>query len=198
MFSASFLNTTKAILFSILTLSSITADVSSNARSSIFDKLKILESKSDGRLGVYAINTKNGHTINYRANEIFPMQCTSKVMGVAAVLKKSMSDPSLLQKRIFYSKKDLDFGEWNPVTEKYVLEGVTVKELCAAAISFSDNTAMNLLLKIIGGLQGMNDFARSIGDSSFRQDHDWPKEAYSGGDGNLKDSSTPKAMVKSF
>ena len=75
---------------------------------------------------------------------------------------------------------------------------MTVKDLCSAAISLSDNTAMNLLLKTIGGIEGMNDFARSIGNVSFRQDNDWPAEAYSGGDGNLKDSSTPQAMVESF
>lgn len=41
------------------------------------------------------------------------------------------------------------------------------------SISFSDNTSMNLLLKRIDGVQGMNDFAQSIGDVSFRQDSDW-------------------------
>ena len=97
-----------------------------------------------------------------------------------------------------YSKKDLDLGKWNPITEKHISEGMTVKELCSAAISLSDNTAMNLLLKTIGGIQGMNDFACSIGDPSFRQDNDWPAEAYSGGESNVNDSSTPQAMVESF
>lgn len=32
----------------------------------------------------------------------------------------------------------------------------------------------------------------------FRQDKGWPKEAMSGGPGNLQDSSTPAAMEKSF
>lgn len=165
---------------------------------SISDKLKSIESGTEGRLGIFAINTENGHVIKHRAEELFPAGCTSKTIGVAAVLKKSMSDPSLLSKRIMYSKKDLDRGVWNPITEKNASQGMTVKELCSAAISFSDNTAMNILLKTIGGIQGMNDFAGSIGDSSFRQDNDWPAEAYSGGNGNVKDSSTPQAMVESF
>jgi beta-lactamase class A len=118
------------------------------------------------------------------------------VIGVSAVLKKSMTDPSLLSTKVKYSKEDLE--NWSPVTEKYVSEGMTIQELCAASISFSDNTAMNLLLKPLGGVQGMNDFARSIEDPSFRQDNDWPAEAFSGGVNNLKDSSTPKAMVESL
>jgi beta-lactamase class A len=61
--------------------------------------------------------------------KLFPTQCTSKTIGVAAVLKRSMSDPSLLSQRIAYSKRDLDLGEWNPITEQHVSEGMTVKDL---------------------------------------------------------------------
>lgn len=166
--------------------------------SSVIDKLKAIEYDTEGRVGVFAINTENEHVIKYRAEETFPTLCTSKVIGVAAVLKKTMHDPALLSKKINYSKKELDFAEWNPITEKHLSEGMIVKDLCSAAISFSDNAAMNLLLNIIGGTQGMNNFARSIADASFRQDNDWPAEAYSGGEGNVKDSSTPEAMVESF
>lgn len=162
----------------------------------ISNKLKELESNSEGRLGIFALNTENGHVIGYRAGEIFPTQCTSIIIGVATVLKNSMSDPSLLSQRIQYAKEDLE--KRSPVTKKFLLEGMMVQQLCSAAITFSDITAMKLLLKLIGGVQGMNSFARAIGDPSFRQDNDWPKEAFSGGAGNLKDSSTPQAMVESF
>lgn len=192
------LNITKLILGVILSFCGVTLNAFAETKSSVSDELKTIESNTEGRLGIFAINTGNGHIIKYRAEEIFPTQCTSKTIGVAAVLKKSMSDPSLLSQRITYSKKELDLGEWSPVTEKHVSEGMTVKELCSAAISLSDNTAMNLLLKTIGSIQGINDFAHSIGNASFRQDNDWPAEAYSGGNGNVKDSSTPQAMVESF
>lgn len=163
---------------------------------SVMDKLKALESNIEGRVGVFAINTANDHIIEYHADDIFPTGCTSKVIGVAAVLRKGMSDPSLLLTNIKYSEAELE--EWSPVTKKYVSSGMTIQDLCAASISLSDNTSMNLLLKVIGGVQGMNDFARSIGDLSFRQDNDWPAEAFSGGANNVKDSSTPKSMVQSL
>lgn len=44
---------------------------------------------------------------------------------------------------------------------------MTVAELSAAAISYSDNTAMNLLVKKLGSLQEMNAFARSMNDHFF-------------------------------
>ncbi len=172
------------------------ADVFIETDAAVSDQFQNLESGSEGRLGVFAVNTQNRHIIKYRADEMFPTGCTSKTIGVAAVLKKSMSDPTLLSQKIQYEQADL--AEWSPITEKYVSEGMTVQDLCSASISLSDNTAMNLLLKPIGGVQGMNDFARAIGNPSFRQDSDWPDEAFSGGAGNLKDSATPQAMVESL
>ncbi|MCD6047920.1 MAG: bla [Gammaproteobacteria bacterium] len=159
-------------------------------------QLADVEATTGGRLGISAVNTANNERIQYRADERFPTQCTSKVIGVSAMLKKSMTNPSLLQEKIIYTKKDLT--NWTPITEKHVADGMTVAELGAAAIEYSDNTAMNLLLKKIDGIQGMNHFARSIKNATFRQDHDWPAEAMSGGPGNITDSATPASMEESL
>jgi beta-lactamase class A len=115
------------------------------------EKLAHLEVSSGGLIGVSAINTANNTKIQYRANERFPTGCTSKVIGVAAILKKSMSHNSLLAQRIYFAKNDLT--NWNPITEKHIIDGMTISELSAAAISFSDNTAMNLLVKKLGGVR---------------------------------------------
>ncbi|MDQ8040130.1 MAG: class A beta-lactamase [Rickettsiella sp.] len=162
---------------------------------SIQKKLVTLEDSSGGRIGISAINTANNMQLQYRANERFPMGCTSKVMGVSAILKRSMVNSAFLQQKITYMKKDLT--NWTPVTEKHLVDGMTIAELSEAAISYSDNTAMNLLVKKLGGLQQINAFARSIGDKAFRLDHWWPEEAMSGPD-SLCDSSTPAAMEKSL
>ena len=50
------------------------------------------------------------------------------------------------------------------------LSGMTIAELCKAAITLSDNTAGNLLLASIGGPKGFTDFARSLGDKMTRLD----------------------------
>lgn len=159
-------------------------------------KLAAFEASSGGRIGIYAINTANNTHLQYHANERFPTGCTSKLLGVAAILKQSMSDSSLLSQHVRYTKKDLT--NWNPITEAHLATGMTIAELCAASISYSDNTAMNLLVKKMGGLEQMNDFARSIHNDSFRQDNGWPEEAFSGGKGNEKDSATPKDMATSL
>jgi len=161
---------------------------------SVQEELAKLEASSGGRLGISAIDTANNVRIQYHANERFPMGCTSKVMGVSAILKRSMKNEQLLQEKVIYQKEDL--LAWAPITKKHLADGMTISELCAAAISFSDNTAMNLLTKKLGGPQGLNAFARSIGDNAFQLDHWWPDEAMSGPDG--LDSTTPIAMGKSL
>ena len=87
---------------------------------------------------------------------------------------------------------------WSPISKQHLDDGMSLQALAAAAIRYSDNAAMNLILREIGGLPAVNRFARSIGDQAFRQDNDWPAEAGSGGAGNVFDSTTPEAMVTSM
>jgi beta-lactamase class A len=181
--------------FLVLTIISI-CSIAQAEPTTIQDKLAKLESAAGGRIGVCAVNTANDRQIQYRANERFPMGCTSKVIGVSAILKKSMKDPTLLQQRVMFTKGDI--VTWSPIAEKHLADGMTIAELGAAAISYSDNTAMNLLVKNLGGLQKMTAFARTLNDYSFRQDNGWPDSAKSGGPNDLNDSSVPAAMEKTL
>lgn len=161
---------------------------------SIAKKLAELETSFDGRIGIFAINTANNMRIQYRAQEHFPFQSTFKVIGVSAILKQSMADSHLLQQKITYTKQDLVY--WSPITEKHLSDGMTISELCAAAIMFSDNTAINLLMKKLGGPEAVTAFARSIGDNIFKLDS-WEPELNSN-PSDLRDTSTPEAMGKSL
>ena len=101
-----------------------------------------------------------------------------------------MTDSHLLQQKVTYEKRDVVF--WSPITTKYLIDGaggMTISELCAAAIMFSDDTAINLLVKKLGGPEAVTAFARSIGDNTFRL-NSWEPELNSIPD-DLRDTSTP-------
>lgn len=160
----------------------------------IQEKLQNLEKKFDGRIGVYAINTNNNQIIAYRADERFPIQSTLKLIGVSALLKQSNTDRNLLQEKIRYTTSDLI--SWHPITGKYLTSGMTLEALSEAAISYSDNPAINLIMKKLGGPKAVTNFAHSIGNMTFNVEH------Y---DGNLNsnpkdqhDTSTPKDMAISL
>jgi beta-lactamase class A len=161
---------------------------------SIERKLAALEAPMGGKIGVFAINTANNQQIQYRANERFPIQSTFKVMAVSAILKQSMADTHLLQQKITYTKKDLVF--WSPITEKHLADGMTILELCSAAMMYSDNTATNLIVKKLGGPEAVTAFSRSIKDNTFRVDN-WEPELTSDPNAS-RDTSTPITMAKSL
>lgn len=158
-------------------------------------QLAVLEKSANGRIGVYVINTQDNSILQYRGTELFPMCCTAKVVLISAVLKRSETDKNLLQQKIFYTQSDLE--SWSPVTKNHVADGMTIKDLCAAAIIYSDNTAANLLLKKIGGVQAVDQFARSIGDNQFNLVRTFGPEATSI-PGDPRDTTTPQAMAQTY
>lgn len=175
----------KALLLPLLLI------LSSLAFASIQQKLQIIEEKSGGQIGVSAIDTEMHHIIEFHSQKRFPFCSTFKVMGVAAILKASMKDDLLLQQTIHYQKKDLI--TYSPITEKHLTYGMTISELCKATITTSDNTAMNLIMHILGGPTAVTEFARTIGDNKFNLTR-WEPDLNSAIPGEKRDTTTPKAM----
>lgn len=100
-------------------------------------------------------------SLSFRPEERFPMMSTFKVLLCGAVLSRVDAGQEQLGRRIHYSQNDL--VEYSPVTEKHLTDGMTVRELCSAAITMSDNTAANLLLTTIGGPKELTAFAQHGG-----------------------------------
>lgn len=154
-----------------------------------------LERSFEGHLGVFAIDTQTGKALSYNADRRFAFCSTFKVMLVAAVLKRSESEPWLLDDLIRYSQAML--LPFSPITSEHVGTGMRVSELCVAALQHSDNTASNLLINIVGGPAGVTAFARSIGDGQFRLDRIEPS-LNDAVPGDIRDTTTPRAMALSL
>ena len=158
-------------------------------------QLASLEKSFNGQIGVYAMNTGNGQTIAYRANQRFPFQSTSKLIAVAALFKASDHHPKLLDQTLHYTEADVNVDPWHPITGKYVQTGMTQEALAEAAISYSDGPAVNLIIKNLGGPQAVTAFAHSIGNQSFNMEH-YDGELNSNPK-NPQDTVTPKEMALS-
>jgi beta-lactamase class A len=138
---------------------------------------------------VAALDTRNNKRIEHRATERFPMCSTFKFLAAAAVLKRVDEKKESLDRFISYGEKDI--LEYAPVTKEHLKDGgMTLEELCAAAIKQSDNTAGNLLLEAIGGPAGLTSFARSLGDQLTRLDRIEP-ELNDVMPGDKRDTTTP-------
>ena len=156
-------------------------------------QLATLEAASGGRLGVAAIRTADGARVLHRGDERFPVCSTFKLVLAAAILDRSARTSGLLEQRVLYRRDDL--VTYSPVTGKHLQTGMTVAELCAAAVQYSDNAAANLLMRLLGGPSAVTDFARGIGDTEFRLDR-WETELNTAIPGDPRDTSTPVAMAQ--
>jgi beta-lactamase class A len=154
-------------------------------------QLRELEQGYAGRIGAYARHTGTGSTLAYRATERFPLLSTFKALVSGAVLHRARTcDPGLMERTIHWTEADL--VEYSPVTGEHVADGLTVAELCHAAITVSDNTAGNLLLRQIGGPAGLTRYLRGLGDPVSRLDR-WETDLNIWAPGEVRDTTTPAA-----
>ncbi|MET0676622.1 MAG: class A beta-lactamase [Bradyrhizobium sp.] len=167
----------------------------SNADQKWLDEIKRAEHESGGRLGVCVIETASGVHHAHRGDERFPMCSTFKTLAAAAVLAQVDAGKEQLSRRIRYDASALT--TYSPVTEKHIGDGMTVAELCDAAVTVSDNTAANLLLASIDGPAGLTRFARSLDDQFTRLDRNEPTLNEALAD-DPRDTTTPNAMASTL
>lgn len=149
-----------------------------------------LEEEFDARLGVYAVDTGTDRDIAYRSDERFAYASTFKPLACGAVMeRRSMEE---LEEVITYDDEDL--VEYSPIAEEHVDTGMTVLEVCDAAIRYSDNTAGNLLFRELGGPQGLQDALVGIGDDVTQVDRE-ETELNEATPGDTRDTSTPEALA---
>lgn len=166
----------------------------SNRRPNLPDEpFAAIERRHGGRLGVAVLDTATGRATGYREDERFPLCSTFKVLASALVLARVDRGEESLARRVVYGRDAL--VAYSPVTEQHAgADGLTVGELCGAALTRSDNTAGNLLLDSFGGPAALTAYARALGDPVTRLDRRETalNEAL---EGDPRDTTTPAAML---
>ncbi|MCU5646115.1 class A beta-lactamase [Bacillus cereus] len=152
-----------------------------------------LEKEYDAKLGIYALDTGTNQTVFYRSDDRFAFASTSKSLAVGALLHQNSIEA--LDERITYTREDL--SNYNPITEKHVDTGMTLKELADASVRYSDSTAHNLILKKLGGPSAFEKILREIGDTVTISERFEP-ELNEVNPGETHDTSTPKAIAKTL
>jgi beta-lactamase class A len=157
------------------------------------DPLAAIARQTGGRLGVSVLDTGTGRRLWLDPLARYPFCSTFKVPLAAAILARADRGELDLQRPIRFAQGDL--LEYAPVVRKNLPRGqMTLAELCAAAIEWSDNAAANLLLPQLGGPSGLTRFMRSAGDAISRLDRVEP-ELNDYTPGELRDTTTPMAMT---
>ncbi|MFJ4834927.1 class A beta-lactamase [Streptomyces sp. NPDC088747] len=190
---------TTATATAALALTGGQAHANLRTRNEIHARLRALEEEHGARVGAFAHNLGTKATARYRASELFPMCSVFKTLAVAAVLRDLDRHGETLARRIHYTGDYVTASGGGAVTVKpeNVAAGLTVEELCDAAIRYSDNAAANLLLTELGGPTAVTRFCRSLGDPRTRLDR-WEPALNSAEPGRIEDTTTPAAIARTY
>ncbi|MGW6624710.1 class A beta-lactamase [Nocardia sp. NPDC055002] len=154
-----------------------------------------MEAGYGARLGLSVVDTGNGATVDYREDERFPMASTFKGLACGALLQAHPLSTGYFDQVIRYTAADIVVN--SPESEKHIDTGMTVTALCDAAITQSDNTAGNMLLRLLGGPAGFTAFLRTLGDTVSRLDR-WEPELNTAIPGDERDTTTAAALVANY
>lgn len=156
------------------------------------DIWRAIEASAGGRLGVAVLHA-DGRLDGRRLDERFPMCSTFKWLAAAFVLHRVDLGQERLERRIRFGREVL--LPHSPVTSHRTGgTGMTLGELCHAAITTSDNAAANLILASFGGPAALTRHARALGDAVTRLDRTEPALNESK-PGDPRDTTSPRAMA---
>lgn len=175
-----------------VTLLSRASHASPSVDDPVLSTIRAVERRLGARLGVALRDVQTGRTWSHRADERFPMCSTFKVLAAAAILARVDAGTETLDRRVPVTPADL--VPYAPVTEKAVGKSLSLAELCAAAITLSDNAAANLILRALEGPEGLTRFLRGLGDTLTRLDR-WEPDLNEATPGDPRDTTTPEAMI---
>jgi beta-lactamase class A len=156
---------------------------------------KSIQKRIGGRLGVHVLDSQSGKRLSFNDDDRFAMASTFKVPLAAAILWQVDHGAFPMSHVLPIATKNVLAN--SPVVEARLAAGatdMTIRDLCAAAVTHSDNAAANVLLAGIGGPAALTKFARSIGDETTRFDRN-ELELNSNLPDDPRDTTTPRAMA---
>lgn len=154
-----------------------------------------LEDRYQALIGVYAVDLESSATVEHRADERFAICSTFKAYAAARILQMAKTGHANLDAMVPITAADIVVN--SPVLSPAVGARMALRDICAAALTQSDNAAGNIMLRTIGGPSAVTDFARSIGDSQTRLDR-WEPDLNDAAPGDLRDTTTPRALCGGY
>ena len=155
------------------------------------DPLTTIESTlgPNARLGVAAFDTATGHHLAHRADQRFAFCSTFKLPLVGTVLAAIDAGRLRRDTPVIVQPADIVAGP-----HRIDVGPTTIDRLCEAAVTVSDNSAANLLLRQVGGPAAVTRFMRAHRGGPSRIDRTEPT-LNTNLPGDPRDTTTPAAMV---
>lgn len=136
------------------------------------EELTDLEEEYDATIGIAAVDTATGESVAFGGDRRFGFASTIKAFAAAEFLRSVHgSDRDEL---VRWTAEEAAAAGYAPVTSQHVDDGLTYAQLAEAAVRFSDNAALNLILDRIGGPAGLDAALTALGDTTTEVVNDEP------------------------
>jgi beta-lactamase class A len=140
------------------------------APSSLRDRLTSLGRRFNGRAGISVFSLKDGWQADYNSTTLFPQQSCSKLWVAITAMDAVDKGKVSLNDRVTLGRDDLTLFH-QPIRAKIGKGGhtTTLGNLLYTAITESDNTANDKLMRSVGGPQAVRDMieAKRLGSIRF-------------------------------
>lgn len=120
---------------------------------------------TEGPVGVSIMLLETGEATNYNGDQKFPMQSVYKFPIAMAVLHQVDLGHLRLEQKVSFDKSDfVTENQHSPIRLKYPDGGeLSLKDLLQFAVSESDGSACDILLRVLGGPQQVMQYLRKLG-----------------------------------
>lgn len=124
-----------------------------------------------GTFGIAVLDLQTGDTWQVNADKAYPMMSVFKAPVAATVLSRIEHGQNTFDQTVTVTRADLGYG---PIRDQFKGERMTftVRQLLSAAVSKSDNSAVNALIHLIGGPSVVTAYLREHGIVGMRVDRD--------------------------
>lgn len=142
----------------------------SSAERELQDKLIEIGQSFDGDLGIAVVDIQDGALMQYNGRQPFPQQSVSKLWVAMTALDQVDNGDLSLDEPVTIRREDLTLFH-QPIRDIVLEKGsfrTTYGELLNRAITQSDNTANDRLLRRVGGPDEVDDFIEENGIKGVR------------------------------
>lgn len=155
--------------------------------------LAAIQDRHRVRIALYA--RYRDRTVTHRASEPIALCSTFKVYAAAAILRLESEGALSLDETVPVRPEEIVVN--SPITEAAAGAALSYAQLCAAALTRSDNTAGNLLLRRIGGPAALTAFARGVGDTATNLER-WEPDLNLAERDSLADTTTATGLATGY
>lgn len=134
-------------------------------KDNLTEKIEEILKDKRANIGVSIIESNNKKVVDIKGDDFFPMLSIVKFPIALTILNKVQKKELSLNQKIFIKKEEFldDPTNWSPFKEKYPngnLE-ITLEEALSWMVSHSDNNLTDILLRLIGGPETVQNFINS-------------------------------------